>query len=86
MMGLWNAIKSMQSSFIPEAEVRAEAWALGGRHRGDVVEGARTELNAPGISPRRSMLLRAVIRSRKGEKRPFTFGPNAVTKRNDEEP
>lgn len=85
MMGFWDVIKSMQSSFIPQSEVRAEAWALGGRHRGEVVEGARAELNAPGISPRRSMLLRAVIRSRKGEKRPFTFGPNAVTKRNDEE-
>jgi hypothetical protein len=85
MMGFWSVIKSMQSSFIPEAEVRAEAWALGGRHRGEVVEGARTELAAPGITSRRSMLLRAVIRSRKGEKRPFTFGPNAVTKRNDEE-
>lgn len=46
------------------AAVRAEAWALGGRHRGDVLEGARLELAAPGISPDRAGLLRAVIRSR----------------------
>jgi hypothetical protein len=85
MMSFWNVLKSLQSSWIPQSEVRAEAWALGGRHRGEVVEGARSELKAPGISSRRSLLLRAVIRSRKGEKRPFTFGPKAVTKRNDED-
>jgi hypothetical protein len=84
-MGFWNVLKSLQSSWIPQSEVRAEAWALGGRHRGEVVEGARFELKAPGITSRRPLLLRAVIRSRAGEKRPFTFGPKAVTKRNDEE-
>ncbi len=44
-------------------EVRAEAWALGGRHRGRVVEGARSELRVPGLPLRRALLLRAVIRA-----------------------
>lgn len=65
MMRLWDALNALRSSWIPVAEVRAEAWALGGRHRGEVVDGARAELMAPGITPRRSLLLRAVIRSRK---------------------
>jgi hypothetical protein len=77
-------LKSLRSSWIPEAEVRAEAWALGGRHRGEVVAGARSELTAPGISVRRALLLRAVIR-RRADQRPCTYGPSAVTKRNDEE-
>jgi hypothetical protein len=79
-------LNSLRASWIPEAEIRAETWALGGRHRGEVVEGARSELKAPGISVRRAILLRAVIRKRVGDRRPCTYGPSAVTKRNDEEP
>lgn len=78
-------LDSLRSSWIPEAEVRAEAWALGGRHRGEVVEGARSELKIPGISGQRSILLHAVIRRRMAEPRSCTYGPSAVTKRNDEE-
>jgi hypothetical protein len=48
---------------IGAAEIRAEAWALGSRHRGEVLDGARQELEAAGITPRRASLLRAVIRS-----------------------
>jgi hypothetical protein len=48
--------------WIPPAEVRAEIWAMGSRHRGRVVEGAREESRAPGLSFRRAILLRAVIR------------------------
>lgn len=48
---------------IQPQEVRAEAWALGGRHMGRVIEGARSELEAPGLPARRADLLRAVIRS-----------------------
>jgi hypothetical protein len=44
-------------------EVRAEAWALGGRHKGEVVAGARLELAAPGVKPARAALLKAVIRT-----------------------
>jgi hypothetical protein len=77
-------LNSLRSQWIPEAEIRAEVWALGGRHRGEVVEGARSELKAPGITVRRSMLLLAVIRKRAGD-HPVTYGPRAVAKRNDEE-
>jgi hypothetical protein len=79
MMRLWDALKSLQSGLIPISEVRAEAWALGGRHRGEVVDGARAELLAPGITSHRSMLLRAVIRSSKGGRRPPILGPKAKT-------
>lgn len=58
--GLFNAVFGKPVS---ETEIRAEAWALGGRHRGDVLVGARAELAAAGLPFRRAMLLRAVIRS-----------------------
>ncbi len=48
---------------IEAREIRAEVWALGGRHRGCVEEGARLELDEPGLPGRRAALLRAVIRS-----------------------
>ena len=51
-----------QSRVDPQA-IRAEVWALGGRHQGRVVEGARAEMRAPGVSPRRALLLRAVVKS-----------------------
>lgn len=44
-------------------DVRAEAWALGARHMGKVVEGARLELESPGLTASRAALLRAVIKS-----------------------
>ncbi len=46
---------------ILEAEVRRESWALGSRHQGEVLQGAREELKEPKISWRRILLLRAVI-------------------------
>ena len=46
---------------IQARDIRAEAWALGGRHRGEVLQGARAELGAPDITWRRTLLLRAVI-------------------------
>jgi hypothetical protein len=45
--------------------VRAETWAIGGRHQGEVLAGARRELTAPGISFRRALLLKGVIRNAK---------------------
>jgi hypothetical protein len=48
-------------SLIPPEEIRAEIWALGGRHRGEALKGAMLELKAPDITKRRSDLLRAVI-------------------------
>jgi len=53
---------SVRSTWVAPHEVRAEAWALGGRHRGKVLEGARLELTASGLDARRAILLRAVIR------------------------
>jgi hypothetical protein len=44
-------------------EIRAEAFFLGNRHHGRVVEGARLELKTPDLPARRAVLLRAVIRA-----------------------
>jgi hypothetical protein len=63
MKRLAALLKSLGSLWIPQSEVRAEAWALGARHSGRVSEGARSELKAPGCSVRRAVLLKAVIRS-----------------------
>ncbi len=54
---------ALRSRWIPPAEVRAERWALGVRHHGRVMEGARAELAADQLTPRRTVLLKAVIRS-----------------------
>ncbi len=58
-------ISALRSRWTPATDVRAEAWALGARHRGRVLEGARNELKTPGLSAERAVLLRAVIRSRR---------------------
>jgi hypothetical protein len=58
-------VEGLRSNWVPPQEVRAEAWALGGRHRGKVLEGARLELAASGLAVRRAILLRAVIRTYK---------------------
>jgi hypothetical protein len=62
-MSRW--VEGLRSTWVPPQEVRAEAWALGGRHRGRVLEGARMELAARGLAVRRAILLRAVIRTYK---------------------
>jgi hypothetical protein len=56
----------LRSLWIPREEVRAEIWALGGRHGGRVMEGARLEYRAQGITVRRAILLKAVIRRHSG--------------------
>jgi len=56
-------LETIRAQWISPSEIRAEAWALGGRHRGEVLEGARAELKAVGISIRRAVLLKAIIRS-----------------------
>jgi hypothetical protein len=56
----------LRSHWIPLNEVRAETWALGARHQGRVIEGARKESAEPGISFRRAILLKAVIRHQSG--------------------
>jgi hypothetical protein len=60
---LQSIVARLRSYWISEQEIRAEAWALGGRHHGQVLEGARSESRAPGLSFRRAILLKAVIRS-----------------------
>lgn len=45
-----------------QAEVRAEIWKLGTRHLGWPLEGARDELKAKDLSPRRARLLQACVR------------------------
>lgn len=66
MASLWGRLASWtRSQRVSAAEVRAETWALGGRHHGEVEAGAKRELAAAGVSPRRAVLLRAVIRARR---------------------
>ena len=65
--GLAGFFKALTGPGITDVEVRAEAWALGGRHRGDVMAGAKAELLADGLSPRQAGLLRAVIRRQERE-------------------
>ena len=59
---LIRGLARLGALWIPRAEVRAETWAIGVRHRGQVVEGARQEGRAAGLSFRRAILLKAVIR------------------------
>jgi len=63
MRYLDELVASVRSQWVSPSEVRAEAWALGGRHHGQVLEGARSELKTGGLSVRRAVLLKAVIRS-----------------------
>ena len=55
--------RRLRSYGIAESAIRAEVWALGGRHHGRVLEGARLEARTPGLSSDRASLLAAVIRS-----------------------
>jgi len=47
---------------VTDADVRAEIWKLGTRHRGQPLEGALEELKAPDLSSRNASLLRACVR------------------------
>jgi hypothetical protein len=46
---------------VGKAEIRAEVWRLGVRHFGRPLEGAREELRAANLPPRRVQLLRACV-------------------------
>jgi hypothetical protein len=61
-MPLTKVLARLTANWIGPAEVRAETWAIGARHGGRVVEGAREEGRAVGLSFRRAILLKAVIR------------------------
>lgn len=57
-MGLFDWFSSLAPS---HAEVRAEVWNLGVRHRGHALEGALQELEDGTDSPARTALLRACV-------------------------
>lgn len=61
-MPLIASLARLKALWIAPSEVRAEMWAIGGRHCGQVIEGAREEGRTPGLSFRRAILLKAVIR------------------------
>ena len=61
--GATGLLARLRSLWITQPEIRAETWALGGRHHGRVLEGAQQESRAPDLSFRRAILLKAVIRS-----------------------
>jgi hypothetical protein len=66
MFGLMEWIRS---KLIVDRAIRAEIFALGGRHLGEVLAGAKAELAESGLDPSRRALLRAVIR-RQGQLAP----------------
>ena len=47
---------------VSPAEIRAEIWRLGGRHRGSPLEGALKELAQKDLPARQAMVLRACVR------------------------
>jgi hypothetical protein len=60
----WTALlESIGIHQITAREIRAESFFLGNRHKGRIVPGARLELSASDLDPRRRALLRAVIRA-----------------------
>ena len=63
MKRLSDLMNALRPNRIDPSEIRAETWSLGNRHHGEVLKGARSELNTPDITPRRATLLKAVIRS-----------------------
>ncbi len=60
LASLWA---NLTANWVRPEEIRAEVWALGGRHRGEALAGAKAELKAVGLSVRRAILLKAVVRS-----------------------
>jgi hypothetical protein len=68
-MPLTKVLARLAASWIAPAEVRAETWAIGARHGGRVVEGAREEGRAVGLTFRRAILLKAVIREHERARR-----------------
>jgi hypothetical protein len=57
-MGLLNWFASLGPS---PAEIRAEVWNLGVRHRGEALEGALMELRDGSMTPARAALLKACV-------------------------
>lgn len=59
---MFGLMEWIGSRFVTDREIRAESFALGGRHLGEVLVGARAELAMAGKTPAQRAVLRAVIR------------------------
>lgn len=70
MASLADLLSRLRGPRVDPQEVRREVWALGARHRGEVLEGARRELAVGGLPARRADLLRAVLRTHVEAPRP----------------
>lgn len=53
---------SLRSRFVGDRAIRAESWALGGRHLGDILVGAKLELGKADLPDAKRVLLLAVRR------------------------
>jgi hypothetical protein len=62
-MSFWAWLRNIMPS---DAEIRAEIWRLGTRHRGQPLEGALDELTTPGLAAGRVVLLRACVAKLRG--------------------
>ena len=62
---MFGLMEWIGSKLVDERAIRAESFALGGRHLGEVLTGARAELAVDGKSPAQRALLTAVIRRQK---------------------
>ncbi|HEY2752973.1 hypothetical protein [Phenylobacterium sp.] len=56
-----NLLGWLGGSGVTAAEVRAEVWRLGARHRGEPLDGALKELNEAETSPAQAALLKACV-------------------------
>ncbi len=56
-----NLADLFRPAAVAPARLRQEIFALGDRHQGDALSGARRELNEPGLTPERRSLLLAVV-------------------------
>lgn len=65
--GLLNVLERLRPWRLTEQQIRAEAWALGARHKGQIRAGALEESRDQGISLRRAILLNAVLRAQRAK-------------------
>lgn len=59
--GFASLLRMIFRPAVAKAEVRAEIWRLGERHRGWPLEGALAELKQPNLPVARAVLLRACV-------------------------
>ncbi len=72
---MFGLMEWIGSKMVDERAIRAESFALGGRHLGEVLTGARVELAADGKTAAQRALLTAVIRRQKRlERHPKSAG------------